>query len=140
VTDPGVVLDASALVAYAQNDMQAFPVDELLRELREDTGGAVHLPWFAVEEAQQILADDRPALARLESFVAAHGVRLADADTVRAVDLIVAESKVSRGLAQAMLTAVVTRASLATYATATLEQAGFAGVLVLDLDEMFRPE
>ncbi|MFI5895615.1 hypothetical protein ACIA5D_36525 [Actinoplanes sp. NPDC051513] len=138
--DPGVVLDTSALVEYARNDVRALPIDELLRELREDTGGPVHIPWYALEEAQQVLADDRAALARLESFAGAHGVRLADADTTRAVDLIVEEGRVTPGLAHAMLLSVTGGLSLATYAAPTLEQAGFSLGRVLDLDEVFREE
>ncbi|GAA0494526.1 hypothetical protein Ade02nite_20140 [Paractinoplanes deccanensis] len=137
MTDPGIVVDASALVAYAHNDMRSFAIDELLRELREDTGGPVHIPFFAVEEAQQILADDTDALTRLESFVTAHGMRLADADMRSAVDAIVAASPLSRGLAQAMLISIADNLSLATYAAGTLEQAGAGMTRVLDLGEVF---
>lgn len=133
-----VVLDTSALVAYAQNDLRSLPVDELLDELREDSGGAVIIGWFTAEDAQQVLGDDRPALARLQSLVAAHGVRLADADMRRTVALIAGEGQVSRGLAHAMLLSAMDGCSVATCAAATLRTAGFATSRILDLDAFFR--
>lgn len=139
--DPGVVLDASALVAYAQNDLLAFPLDELLSEVREQTRGAVHIPEFALVDARRILHGDKTGLARLESFAAAHGITpTANRGEQETVQLIVAEARVSWGLAHAMLLTVTTRSTLATYAAPTLERAGFEMRLVLDLDEFFRPE
>lgn len=140
MTDPGIVVDASSLVEYALNDLRALPIDELLRELREDTGGPVLIPWLAVDEAQQILGDDPAALKRLEEFVGAHGVRFADAEMVKAVDLMVAGSDLSHGLAHAALLSLLTGASLATYAAPTLARAGYGMRRVLDLDEIFRDE
>lgn len=136
--DPGVVLDASAMVAYAQSDSLALPVDELLQELREDTGGPVHLPEFAYADALAILDGDKEATGRLESFAAAHGVTAADRDTEHVVGLVVAGTGVSPGMAHAMVLAAVRACSLATYAAPTLRRAGFDDRLILDLDEMFR--
>jgi hypothetical protein len=139
--DPGVVLDASALVAYSQNDLLAFPLDELLRELREDTGGPVHIPEYALVDARVILHDDKTALARLESFAAAHGcVQAIGRGDQETIQLIVADAGVSWGLAHAMLLAAVRGALLATYVASTLHRAGFDARLILDLDEFFRPE
>jgi len=140
VTDPGVVVDASSLAEYARNDLRSLPIDELLRELREDTGGPVYIPLLALEEAQQILGNDRPALARLESLVAAHGVKLADAEMLKAVELMAVEGNVSRGLAHAALLSRLLGTTLATYLAPTLERAGFDMAKVLDLDEIFRGE
>lgn len=136
--DPGVVLDASALVAYAQDDLLSLPVDELLQELREDTGGAVHIPGLAHADAVEILDGDKPATARLESFAAAHGVLDAPAGERDTIGRIVTETGVSAGMAHAMLLAARLRCLLATYAAPTLARAGFDAQLVLDLDEFFR--
>jgi len=134
----GVVFDASALAEYARDDLRSFPVDELIREMREDTGQPVIIPWFALDEAQQVISGDLNAVARLESFASAHGVRLADDEMRKAVDLVVEAARVTRGLAHAMILAAAGRRQLATYAMPTLRQAGFEVELVLDLDEMFR--
>jgi hypothetical protein len=133
-----IVPDTSALIAYAENDLRALPVDELLEELREDSGGQVILGWFVLEDAQRVLRADRTALGRLEVLASEHGVRFADADMQQAIGLIVAEGQVSRGLAHAMLLTAAAGCSLATYAAPTLEKAGFAMSRVLDLDEFFR--
>jgi hypothetical protein len=139
VSEEGVVFDTSALVEYARNDLRSLPVDELLREMREDSGWPVIIPLLALVDAQAVLGDDLPALERLESFATAHGFRLADAEMLRAVDLIADQAKVTPGLAQAMLlTAAGRKRQLATYAAPTLEQAGYEMSRVLDLDEMFR--
>lgn len=137
-SDPGVVFDASALVAYAQNDLLAMPVDELLRELREDTGGTVRIPRLAYTDALDIVADDKAAVGRLESFAAAHGVVEADPGVLHLIGMIVAEAGVSAGMAHALVLASVWACNLATYTAATLERAGFDERLVLDLDEFFR--
>lgn len=137
--ESGIVLDASALVAYSHDELLAFPIDELLRELREDTGAPVHIPEYALVDARVILHGDKTALARLESFAAAHGVTpVHGRDEQETVQLIVAEAGVSWGLAHAMMLTVTTHTSLATYAAATLQRAGFDARLVLDLDEFFR--
>ena len=49
------------MVAYAENDLLAFPLDELLRELREETGGSVHIPEFALVDARRILCGNAGA-------------------------------------------------------------------------------
>lgn len=123
-----VVLDASALVVYAENDLQALPIDELLDELRNDTGGRVLIPWFAVEDALRILRDDRRALDRLQALTAEFGVQLPDAGTQQAVEVVVAEGQVTAGMAHAMLLAVTAGCDVATYSASTLRQAGFAAV------------
>jgi hypothetical protein len=136
--DPGVVFDASALVAYAQNDVLAMPVDELLRELREDTGGPVILPELAFTDAAAIVADDKAATARLESFAAAHGLIAAGPDVQDVVGVLVAQVGVSPGVAHAILLAAERGFPLATYAASTVGRTGFAPRLILDLDELFR--
>lgn len=138
--DPGVVLDASALVAYAQNDLRALPVEELLRELREDTGAAVHIPCCACGDAVEIVRDDKAATSRLASFAASYGVVTASRTEHQVIASIVAEASVSHGLAHAMLVAAGQGSSLATYAAATVLRAGLDERLILDLDEFFRPE
>jgi hypothetical protein len=94
-----IVPDTSALVAYAENDLRALPIDELFDELREDSSGHVILGWFVLEDAQLVLQVDRTALGRLEALASEHGVRFADADMQRAIGLTVAEGQVSRGMA-----------------------------------------
>ena len=138
--DPGVVLDASALVAYALNDLRALPVDELLRELREDTGAAVHVPCCACGDALEILRDDKAATSRLLAFVASYGMIDASRAEQQIIAAIVAQAGVSEGLAHAMLIAAGQGSSLATYAAATVQRAGFDERLILDLDEFFRLE
>lgn len=135
-----VVLDASALVVYAENDLQSLPVDELLRELREDTGGAVLIPWYAVEDAQQILRDDRAALERMQSLTTRWGIRLADAGTQQAITVVATEGQVTAGMAHAMLLAVQAGCQLATYSAATLRKAGFDAASILDLGDTFPSE
>jgi TusA-related sulfurtransferase len=139
--EPGVVFDASALVAYAQNDMRAFPVDELIAVMRDDTHAPAHIPEFALVDARVILNDDKAALDRLEAFVAEHGVhQVSGRDEQETIQLIVTKSGVSWGMAHAMLLTILTSSSLATYAAPTLERAGYEMRLVLDLDEFFRPQ
>lgn len=132
----GVVLDASALVEYARNDLRSLPVDELLGEIA-DTGSPIIIGWFALDEARQILDDQPAALDHLEALVAEHGVRLPDNAMTKTVDLVSAEGQLSRGLAHSMLLAVGGR-QLATYAAATLRAVGYDMGRVLDLDEIFR--
>lgn len=137
--DPGVVLDTSALVAYARSDMRSFPVDELLREMREDTGAAVLIPELALVDARWVLHDEKDALERLDNFAAAHGTHGGeDPGLVATVRLLVAEAGVSQGMAHAMLLAGMTRSELATYSAPTLAAAGFEMRTVLDLDEFFQ--
>jgi hypothetical protein len=88
-----IVPDTSALVAYAENDLRALPIDELFDELREDSSGHVILGWFVLEDAQLVLQVDRTALGRLEALASEHGVRFADADMQRAIGLTVAEGQ-----------------------------------------------
>ncbi len=138
--DRGVVLDASALVAYARSDMRSFSIDELLDEMREDTGAPVIIPGFALLDAQQILRGEKDALDRLDSFADAHGVLGLDDPAVEStVRLLSAEAGVSPGLAHAMLLTLMTRSELATHSAPTLAAAGFEMRKVLDLDEFFRP-
>lgn len=137
----GVVLDVSALIAYARSDMQALPLDELLREMREDTGAAVLIPGYAFSEARWILNGEQDALDRLESFADAYGtVEADDPELTKALKLIVSMSGVSLAMAQAMLLTITTDSMLATYTAPTLSAAGFEMRKVLDLDEMFRAE
>lgn len=137
--EPGVVFDASALVAYALNDLNALPVDELLDVMRDDTHAPVHIPAYALVDAQVILHDDKAARERLEAFAGEHGVhQVGSRDEQETIQLIVAESGVSWGMAHAMLLTITTNSSLATYAAHTLERAGYEMSLVLDLDEFFR--
>ena len=137
--ESGVVLDVSALIVYARSDMQAMPVDELLREMREDTGEPLYLPHHAYTEASWILQDETDALKRLESLAEAHGTRRADdPEAEKVLKLMMSMSGVSLGMAHAMLLTVATKSMLATHAAATLSAAGFEMRKVLDLDEMFR--
>lgn len=50
------------------------------------------------------------------------------------------DTRVTPGLAHAMLLATVGQRSLATYVAPTLKRIGYGGSLVLDLDEFFRFE
>ncbi|MET0416616.1 MAG: hypothetical protein ABW022_11415 [Actinoplanes sp.] len=136
----GVVLDASALVIYAKDDLQALPVDELLRELRDDPRSPLAIPALAHEDALRILDGDSTATARLWALSDEHGVVPASPDMLRAVNLIVGEGRVSAGMAHAMLLAAQRDWLLATYAAPTLQVAGFEPRLILDLDEVFRAE
>jgi hypothetical protein len=138
VTVAGVVLDVSSLVVYAKNDLQALPIDELLQELREDTGGIVVIPSLSHADALLVLAGDKVATDRLWSLSDAFGVVPPSPDVQTVVDLIVAESEVSPGLAHAMILAAQRDWYLATYAAGTLMRVGFESRLILDLDQMFR--
>lgn len=133
-----VVLDTSTLIVYAENDLQSLPVDELLDELRYDSGGRALIPWFALEDAQWVFRDDRTALDRLQALVAEFGVQLADANVRRAVDMLVAKGQVTAGMAHAMLLAVQAGCDVATFAASTLRSHGFEAIN--DLDESFPPE
>ncbi len=124
--EPGVVFDASALVAYSLNDMRAFPVDELLGVMRDETLAPVHIPEYALVDARVILHDDKAAMDRLEAFAHEHGIHQVDGrDEQETVQLIVARSGVSWGMAHAMLLTILTSSSLATYAAHTLERVGY---------------
>ena len=137
--DHGVVLDTSALVAYARSDLRSLPIDELLREMREDTDAPVIIPKLALNEARWVLGDEKAAIERLDSFADAHGVEgCTDPSLQASVRLLVSESGVSQGMAHAMLLAVMARSELATYSAPTLRAAGFEMRKVLDLDEFFR--
>jgi hypothetical protein len=135
-----VVLDASALVIYAKNDLQALPVDELLQELREDPRSTPVIPGLAHADALHILDGDKAATIRLWELSDAHGVVPASPDVQRAVDQITGDGHVSAGMAHAMLLSAQRDCFLATYTASTLRQVGFDSRLILDLDEMFRPE
>ena len=138
MTVAGVVLDVSSLVIYAKNDLQALPVDELLQELREDTGGAVVIPSWSHADALLVLDGDKTATDRLWSLSDTHGVVPPSPDVQAVVDLIVNESAVSQGMAHAMVLSAQRDWHLATYSASTLERVGFAQRLILDLDQLFR--
>ncbi|MGX6604853.1 hypothetical protein ACWKSP_22395 [Micromonosporaceae bacterium Da 78-11] len=137
MTATGVVLDVSALIIYARNDLQALPVDELLRVLREDTGGTVVIPSLSHADALLVLDGDKEATDRLWSLSDAFGVVPPSPDVQVVVDLIVSESEVSAGMAHAMVLAAQRDWHLATYAAGTLERVGFDPRLVLDLNQIF---
>lgn len=116
-----------------------MPVDELIREMREDTGAPVYVPELALAEARWVLEGEKDALKRLDSFAASHGVRPADDPGVQeTLRMMVAMYGISSGMAHAMLVAVATKSELATYAVSTVRAAGFEMRQVLDLGEMFR--
>lgn len=132
-----IVLDASALTVYAESDLQALAVDELLDELRYDSGGRCLIPWFALEDAQRILRDDRSALGRLQVLTAEFGVQLADAGTQQAVEVLAAEGQLTSGMAHAMLLAIQAACQVATYSASTLRKTGFTARSILDLGDTF---
>ncbi len=138
MTAQDIVLDTSALVVYAENDFQTFPLDELLDELRYDTGGRAFIPWFALEDAQRILRDDRAGLRRLQDLVAEFGVELADTAAQRGVEEVALAGKLTAGSAHAMLLAVQAGCRVATFAALTLRNAGFRQFI--DLEASFPPE
>lgn len=135
-----VVLDASALVIYAKNDLQALPVDELLTEIGEDPHSNLIIPALAEADALRIVDGDKSATDRLWALTDVHGIVPASPDMQRAVALVADEGAVSAGMAHAMLVAAHRGCFLATYTAATLRQVGFQPELILDLDELFRPE
>lgn len=135
MTVQDVALDASALVVYSESDLEALPVDELLDELRHDTGGRVLIGWFALEDAQTILGDNRRALDRLQALAAEFGVQLADAGVRTAVEVLAVEGRITAGMAHAMLLAAQAGCRVATYSASTLRKAGFTQIL--DLGDTF---
>jgi hypothetical protein len=135
VTVQDVALDASALVVYAESDLEALPVDELIDELRYDTGGRLLIPWYALEDAQTILGDNSRALDRLQALAAEFGVRLVDVNTRRAIEALAVEGQITAGMAHAMLLAAQAGCRVATYSASTLRKVGYAQIL--DLGDAF---
>jgi hypothetical protein len=133
VTAEGVVLDASALVAYAQNDLRSMAVDELIGELRDDIGAPLLIPALAHADALEIVAGEAAATRRLWALADEHGLFPASPDVQKVVDLVVAEGKVSRGMAHAMTVSARRGWFLATHAAQTLLAVGFEPDLILDL-------
>lgn len=135
-----VVFDASALVIYAKNDLQSLAVAELLHEMRDDPHSNPIIPGLAHADALIIADGDKDATARLWALTDTYGLVPASPNVRHAVGLIVAEGRVSAGMAHAMLLAAQRDCHLATYTAATLRQVGFEPRLILDLDEMFHDE
>ena len=135
-----VVFDASALVIHAKNDLQALPVDELLDEMLDDPHSNPIIPALAHADALLVVDGDKEATARLWALTDRYGVVPASPDVRLAINLIVREGRVSAGMAHAMLLAAQRDCHLGTFTAATLRQVGFEPRLILDLDELFRPE
>lgn len=135
-----VVFDASALVIYAKNDLQALPVEELLGEMLDDPHSNPIIPALAHADALIVVDGDQEATGRLWALSDTYGVVPASPDAQRAIHLIVREGRVSAGMAHAMVLAAQRDCHLGTFTAATLLQVGFEPRLILDFDELFRPE
>jgi hypothetical protein len=140
VTAAGVILDTSALIVYGTNDLQILPLDELLQELRDDTGGAPVISAVAHAEALQFHAGDETATQRLWVLTDTYGSVPLSPAASPAVDLVVAEASVTPGMAHSMALSAHRDWHLATYAASTLRRVGFEPRLILDLNEVFGVE
>ncbi|HEX6074630.1 MAG TPA: PIN domain-containing protein [Micromonosporaceae bacterium] len=129
----GLVLDTSALLAYASGD--SVEPGAMLTLAEEDPGQQVWIPALCLGQAHLELAAS-PALAMLDLLVTADRdvqVAVVDAATSRRVARIAAQFGVPLDVAHAIATAVLYRCYLVTRDPKAVAAAGPAGLEVLDI-------
>jgi hypothetical protein len=131
----GLVLDTSALLAYASGD--SVEPGAMLTLAEADPGQQVWIPALCLSQAHLELAAS-PALTMLDLlFTADRDIQIAvvDAATSRRVGRIAARFGVPLDVAHAIATAVLYRCHLVTRDPKTVATAGPAGLEVLDIND-----